>query len=140
MTPVKGIDGREMHSILIPKGTTIFMSILNANRDPALWGPDAHEWKPERWLSPLPQALNEARMPGIYSNLMTFLGGGRACIGFKFSQLEMKAVLSVLLSQFRFSPSEKEIKWSFAGISTPLVKDSPVPQLPVKVELINTSD
>ena len=26
---------------------------------------------------------------GIYSNLLTFLGGGRACIGFKFSQLEM---------------------------------------------------
>ncbi|KAG5636063.1 hypothetical protein H0H81_009209, partial [Sphagnurus paluster] len=74
MTPVKGIDGREMHSILIPKGTTIFMSILNANRDPALWGPDAHEWKPERWLSPLPQALNEARMPGIYSNLSVLDG------------------------------------------------------------------
>ncbi|KAG5634716.1 hypothetical protein H0H81_001005 [Sphagnurus paluster] len=68
-TPVKGIDGREMHSIMIPKNTKVFISILNANRDPALWGPDAHEWKPERWLSPLPQAVTDAKVPGIYGNL-----------------------------------------------------------------------
>ncbi|KAG5649656.1 hypothetical protein H0H81_002667 [Sphagnurus paluster] len=68
-TPIKGLDGRQMTSIMIPKGTKVYISILNANRDPALWGPDSHEWKPERWLSPLPQALADARVPGIYSNL-----------------------------------------------------------------------
>ncbi|KAG6898215.1 hypothetical protein C0992_003327 [Termitomyces sp. T32_za158] len=108
-TPIKGLDGREMDSILVPKNTKIFISILNANRDPLLWGPDSLEWKPERWLSPLPEAIHEAHLPGIYSHLsaqiilplrftemffrMTFLGGGRACIGFKFSQLEMSKKL-----------------------------------------------
>lgn len=139
LTPVKGLDGREMDSILVPKGTRIFMSLWNANRDVTLWGPDAEEWKPERWLSPLPQTLLDAKVPGIYSNLMTFLGGGRACIGFKFSQLEMKAVLSVLVSKFRFSPSETPIQWKMTGVVTPAVKGSPVPQLPIKVELIERS-
>ncbi|KAG5635672.1 hypothetical protein H0H81_010449 [Sphagnurus paluster] len=134
--PIKGIDGREMHSIMIPKGTKVFISILNANRDPALWGPDSHEWKPERWLSPLPQALADARVPGIYSNLMTFFGGGRACIGFKFSQLEMKVVLSTLISQFRFSPS-REIEWKMTVVSTPWVKGSMVSQLPLNIELVS---
>ncbi|KAH9950796.1 hypothetical protein B0H21DRAFT_681895, partial [Amylocystis lapponica] len=46
------------------------------------------EWKPERWLSPLPSTVTEARVPGVYSNLVTFLGGGRGCIGFKFSEVE----------------------------------------------------
>ncbi|KAG6861366.1 hypothetical protein C0995_001099 [Termitomyces sp. Mi166 len=140
LTPIKGIDGREMESILVPKDTKIFIAILNANRDPLLWGPDSHEWRPERWLKPLPEALHEAHMPGIYSHLLTFLGGGRACIGFKFSQLEMKVVLSTLISQFRFYPPEKEITWQMSAITTPTLKDSPeTPQLPLMVELVNST-
>ena len=68
-TPVMGIDGREMHEVVVPKGTTILISILNANRDPAVWGPDACEWKPERWLSPLPDSVIDAPTPGAYSSL-----------------------------------------------------------------------
>ncbi|KAG5730701.1 hypothetical protein E4T56_gene4049 [Termitomyces sp. T112] len=76
-------------------------------------------------------------MPGIYSHLLTFLGGGRACMGFKFSQLEMKVVLSTLISQFRFYPPRKEIAWQMTVITTPTVKDSPeTPQLPLIVELV----
>ncbi|KAG6898657.1 hypothetical protein C0993_005327 [Termitomyces sp. T159_Od127] len=137
LTPIKAVDGQEMESILVPKDTLIFISILNANRDPLLWGPDCLEWKPERWMGPLPEALHEARMPGIYSHLLTFLGGGRACIGFKFSQLEMKVILSILISQFRFYPAEKEISWQFSFITTPTLVDSPeTPQLPLIVELV----
>ncbi|KAH0582745.1 hypothetical protein H2248_010659 [Termitomyces sp. 'cryptogamus'] len=137
LTSIKGNDGREMNSILVPKNTKIFIDILNANRDTLLWGPDSLEWKPERWLKPLPEALCEARIPGIYSHLLTFLGGGRACIGFKFSQLEMKVVLSTLISQFRFFPPRKEIVWQMGGITTPTLKDFPeVPQLPLVVELV----
>ncbi|KAG6868481.1 hypothetical protein C0993_002246 [Termitomyces sp. T159_Od127] len=137
LTPIKGVDGHDMKSILVPKDTTIFIAILNANRDPLLWGPDSLEWTPDRWLSPLPEALHEAHMPGIYSHLLTFLGGGRACIGFKFSQLEMKVVLSTLVSQFRFYPPKKEISWKFGVITTPTLEDSPeTPQLPLIVELV----
>ncbi|KAG6907127.1 hypothetical protein DXG01_010431 [Tephrocybe rancida] len=137
-TPIKGLDGTEMDSILVPKNTKMIISILGANTDPLLWGPDALEWKPERWLSPLPEAVHEAHMPGIYSHLLTFLGGGRACIGFKFSQLEMKVVLSSLISQFRFFPPEKEIVWEMSGITTPALKEFPgQPKLPLKMELVN---
>ncbi|KAG6900223.1 hypothetical protein C0993_001292 [Termitomyces sp. T159_Od127] len=136
-TPIKGLDGREMESILVPKNTKIFISILNANRDPLLWGPDSLQWKPERWLSPLPEALHEAHLPGIYSHLMTFLGGGRACIGFKFSQLEMKVVLSTLIAHFRFYPPEKEIVWQMTGITSPTVQGSTgKPQLPLRMEMV----
>ncbi|KAF8072008.1 cytochrome P450 [Lyophyllum atratum] len=139
-TPVKGLDGSDISSIFIKNNTNIVVSILCANQDPTLWGPDAAEWKPERWLAPLPQALIDAHMPGVYSHTLTFLGGGRACIGFKFSELELKVVLSVLLSQFRFSLSEKEILWEMGGIVTPSVKGLPrQPQMPLKVESIGTN-
>ncbi|RDB25864.1 Docosahexaenoic acid omega-hydroxylase CYP4F3 [Hypsizygus marmoreus] len=133
--PIKGKDGSDIHTITVPKDTRIVISILNANRDSALWGPDALEWKPERWMSPLPQALLDARMPGVYSHLMTFLGGSRACIGFKFSQLEMKVVMSVLFSQFRFTPSKQEILWEMSGVVMPSLKgQARKPQLPIVIE------
>lgn len=68
-TPIRGVDGREVNEILVPKNTNIIISILSANRNPAIWGPDSLEWKPERWLSPLPDTVTGARIPGVYSNL-----------------------------------------------------------------------
>ena len=99
-TPVRGLDGKQMNEIFIPKNTKLIVGIAASNRNPALWGPDSDTWKPARWLSPLPDALVKARIPGIYSHLcvisrlnpetphsyphpshsMTFLGGGRACM------------------------------------------------------------
>ncbi|KAI0741674.1 cytochrome P450 [Daedaleopsis nitida] len=138
--PLRGRDGTLMHELLIPKNTNIAIGILASNRNPELWGPDADEWKPERWLSPLPETLINAHIPGVYSNLMTFLGGGRSCIGFKFSQMEMKVVLATLLESFTFSiPLELEepIYWNLAGIQFPTVgKISTKPELPLRVELL----
>ena len=68
-TPITGIDGREMREIIVPKNTDVIVSILNCNRDPALWGTDSHEWKPERWLSPIPNTVAQAPIPGVYSHL-----------------------------------------------------------------------
>lgn len=76
-----------MQEITVPRGTPVFVSIFNANRNTDLWGEgsfarlnwcceshndpslDADEWKPERWFSPLPDALVDARIPGIYSHM-----------------------------------------------------------------------
>lgn len=67
--PIIGVDGKAMNEILVPKGTKIFISTLASNRNIDLWGADAHEWKPERWLSPLPEKLVQAKIPGVYSHL-----------------------------------------------------------------------
>ncbi|KAJ3515941.1 hypothetical protein NLJ89_g1438 [Agrocybe chaxingu] len=136
--PIVAIDGREISEIPIPKNTNVIVGIMASNRNSEIWGPDSYEWKPERWLQPLPMSVAAAHIPGIYSNLMTFLGGGRACIGFKFSQLEMKVVLSVLLESFKFSPSkDAEIYWQMNNIATPTVANSGTnkPQLPLIVEM-----
>jgi cytochrome P450 len=68
-TPITGIDGRKMDEIVVPNNTNVVISTLNCNCDPALWGPDSYEWKPERWLSPLPHTVKEAGIPGVYQYL-----------------------------------------------------------------------
>ncbi|KAH9175545.1 cytochrome P450 [Lactarius sanguifluus] len=123
-SPIRDVDGREVHEIFVPKHTNVFAQIHNLNRDPSIWGGDAAEWKPERWLAPLPQSVADANIQGVYANTMTFTGGTRACIGFKFSQLEMKVVLSQIIPAFRFAPTGAEIVWRFGIISSPSVKGS----------------
>ncbi|PCH40534.1 cytochrome P450 [Wolfiporia cocos MD-104 SS10] len=139
--PIVGIDGQEIHQIAVPKGTEILVGILGCNLKSSLWGEDTLEWKPERWLSPLPSAVTNAGMPGIYSNIMTFVGGKRACIGYKFAEMEMKIILSVLLSNFTFQPTGKVIEWNVSLIWYPtLGKDSNESQLPLKVGLYQAED
>ncbi|KAJ3970683.1 cytochrome P450 [Lentinula raphanica] len=137
--PIIGKDGTEMHQVNVPNRTTVFVSIFNANRNPDLWGNDANEWKPERWLVALPDALLNAHIPGVYSHLMTFNGGGRSCIGFKFSQLEMKVIISTLVENFKFFPSNKgsEIVWEMNGVTAPIVGKDAHPQLPVSISVVN---
>jgi cytochrome P450 len=90
----------------VRKGDPIYISILAINRSQELWGPDAHEFKyvtfrllslprspacpttdcrPERWQN-IPDAVSQ--IPGAWGNILTFLGGTRACIGYRFSLVE----------------------------------------------------
>ncbi|KAH8991720.1 cytochrome P450 [Lactarius akahatsu] len=135
-SPIHDIDGREIHEIFVPKNTNLFIQIYNLNRDPSIWGSDAAEWKPERWLAPLPESVANANIQGVYANTMTFIGGPRSCIGFKFSQLEMKVALSLIIPTFRFTPAEVDVVWRFGVIVNPSVKgsvESFLPQLPMVV-------
>ncbi|KAH6905471.1 cytochrome P450 [Coprinopsis sp. MPI-PUGE-AT-0042] len=133
--PIHGKDGQELHDLVIPEGTRIIVSIQGCNRAPDLWGSDTLEFKPERWLNDMPKSVVEAKVPGVYSHLMTFIGGGRSCIGFKFSQLEMKIMAFHLLEGLKFSLPKKEIVWRSFGIVTPAVNlDKLRPELPLLVE------
>lgn len=68
--PIKSADGKStIKEVPIKKNTNVIMSILGANRNTEIWGPDAEEWKPERWLKPLPESVSKAHMPGIYASM-----------------------------------------------------------------------
>ncbi|KAH7332689.1 cytochrome P450 [Rhizoctonia solani] len=119
-TPLQQWEGRN-DPYSIPEGTDLRISLRAANQDKQIWGGDSEEFRPDRWLEPLPVSVTDSRMPGIFSSTMTFLGGPRACPGMKFSQLEMKIVLSILVSSFRFEPSKNKLKWKNDGIVKPYV-------------------
>jgi len=68
-TPIIDKDGNEQKELFIPNDTSLIVSIIGINRDPTIWGDDAEEWKPERWLSPLPSSVADARVPGVFGNM-----------------------------------------------------------------------
>ena len=67
--PIRGINGKMISEVPLSKGTTVLVGVRACNRNTALWGDDAKEWKPERWLGNLPSSIVDARIPGVYSNL-----------------------------------------------------------------------
>lgn len=69
--PVKGKSGTVHTSLRVPKDVDVCVGIVLANKDKALWGPDADEWRPKRWLEPMPSGIQE--LPGIYNNMCVSL-------------------------------------------------------------------
>ncbi|VDB84013.1 unnamed protein product [Peniophora sp. CBMAI 1063] len=129
-------DGTSVH---IPAHTEILVNIHSLNTDESIWGPDAHEWKPERWLKPLPQSVSQTKIPGVWGGAMTFGAGPKGCIGFTFSVLEMKSILATILPAFRFSlPQERKLEWRFGPIVVPGVRGemSVNPRMPLAVEVL----
>ena len=68
--PITGSDGSALFEIFVPKGTRLLTSLVHCNSDPDIWGPDAEEWNPERWINPLPDTVASAKVPGVYSNML----------------------------------------------------------------------
>ncbi|KAJ7153438.1 cytochrome P450 [Mycena crocata] len=97
MDPWTDTNGKVHETLNLPKGTEITIPIQALNVDTTIWGPDAREFVPERWESPLTTTI-----PGVWGHMMTFLGGPRSCIGYKFSLVEIKALLFSLVRGFEF--------------------------------------
>jgi len=132
---------RDGSSVSMGKGDNILIPIYAMNTDKDIWGKDAFEFKPERWKSP-PEAISEN--PSVWSNLLTFLAGSRACIGYQFTLIELKCLLFALVRKFEFSlalPVEDIVWRNQTVVRRPFVKGSlqDGPNLPLYVK-VYTSD
>ncbi|KAJ7691121.1 cytochrome P450 [Mycena rosella] len=87
-----------VEGVLVPKGTVITIPIRAINTWKEVWGPDAEEFHPARWLA-LPAAYNPA-----FSHF-SFIAGPHGCIGKAMALVEMKAVLVALITNFEFAPA-----------------------------------
>lgn len=64
-----------------------------------VWGPDAKEFKPERWID---QETGKFIVVSAFK-FNPFHAGPRMCLCMNLALMEMKTVAAVLLSKFRFS-------------------------------------
>ncbi|OBZ67348.1 hypothetical protein A0H81_12650 [Grifola frondosa] len=166
--PVRSVSGAEVSAIAVPKNTTVIMSILAANHNKEAWGEDASVWRPERWLSASGERIGfgkdadtilgeDAELAHVVEGTPGNKGGVKypgvyASIGFKFAEMEMKQILTTLLSSMHFSlPSaadengvKKEIYWKMNGLQVPVVRpphgDFMTAQVPLDVRLVREDD
>ncbi|KAJ7904039.1 cytochrome P450 [Mycena leptocephala] len=134
--PYTDRNGTVHETIRLTKGQEVVLPILAVNRDPAIWGPDADQFIPERWeRSP---AISTS-IPGLWSSMLTFLGGPRACIGFRFSLVELKALLFTLVRSLEFElavPAADIGRLAMTIVQQPMVRSDPGAgsQMPILVK------
>ncbi|CAG8734408.1 10213_t:CDS:2 [Cetraspora pellucida] len=104
-----------LNDYFIPKETPIMIPIYAINHDPLIWGDDAEEFKPSRWLDP------DIKTKVTSSNYLSFGAGPRNCLGMKMAQLEFKSLLSVLIRNFEFKLVEGfNVTMKLTGFSKPV--------------------
>ncbi|XP_031271574.1 cytochrome P450 714A1-like [Pistacia vera] len=91
----------KLGNLVVPKGIHIWNSIPALHRDPENWGSDANEFKPDRFAGGISEAC---KYPQAY---VPFGYGSRLCVGQTFALIELKIILSILVSNFSFSLSPK---------------------------------
>ncbi|SJL11721.1 uncharacterized protein ARMOST_15129 [Armillaria ostoyae] len=124
-------------TLAVPKGQTFICAMYAYNRLPSVWGDDAEEWNPARFLKKdLPVSL------GVYANLMSFGAGARACIGWRFAIMEFQTIIARLIQNFEFSLPEGGIELQqFPGTPAvvPVVKGKVHlgAQIPLRVKVLH---
>ncbi|KAL1841100.1 hypothetical protein VTJ49DRAFT_7431 [Mycothermus thermophilus] len=85
-----GPDGSR--PIYIPKGTQILIPTYSMANRADLWGDDADEFRPERWLG------DDAVKPGF--EFVPFGGGARQCLGQHLARLKATYVIIRMLQRY----------------------------------------
>ncbi|KIK44327.1 hypothetical protein CY34DRAFT_786501 [Suillus luteus UH-Slu-Lm8-n1] len=98
---VRTESGEMTDSISIAKGSLMVVPIKAINCSLAIWGPNAKEFKPDRWLTEDGIGGKAKEVQG-HRHLLTFVDGPRACLGKDFAIAEFKTVLLVLVKNFVF--------------------------------------
>jgi cytochrome P450 len=98
----------------IEKDMTVMLATWVNSRSKKTWGPDAHEYKPERWIDPDTGKLIVVS-PFQFSS---FGSGQHICLGQRFALMEIKLAMATLWSKFDFTTVEKpeEITYEFSLI------------------------
>ncbi|KAJ3194543.1 cytochrome P450-dit2 [Irineochytrium annulatum] len=90
--------------IHIPAGTEIGWLPYAMGRQTSLWGPDALEFKPERWIEPDGSIRRVSPFVAI-----AFNAGPRVCLGQQMATVEAVMAIVGLCNEFDFETVEKDM-------------------------------
>nr|POF07699.1 cytochrome p450 52a12 [Quercus suber] len=102
-----GPDG--MAPLFIPKGGLVTWSVYSMQRRKDIYGQDAHEFKPERWLDD-PVTGKKGLRPGW--EYLPFNGGARICLGQQFAITEASYTTIRLCQAFDKMESRDSHPWT----------------------------
>ncbi|KAH7067508.1 putative cytochrome P450 alkane hydroxylase [Paraphoma chrysanthemicola] len=95
-----GKDG--LHPVFVSKGTLVCYNLYAMHRRKDIYGPDAEEFRPERWF-------NGTLQPRW--GYLPFNGGPRICIGQRFALTEVEYVLVRMVQSFSVLESRDDGPW-----------------------------
>ncbi|KAF8629180.1 hypothetical protein AX17_005765 [Amanita inopinata Kibby_2008] len=127
-----------INNIPIARGTKVILSIAAYHRNKEIFGEDADVYNPDRWLKPS-DGSKKGPSVGMFSNLLTFSGGVRSCIGWKFALYEMQALTIEIVNNFQLSPTPdiERLRREACLVMLPTLEDEQLKgeNLPLRISL-----
>lgn len=120
VVPPSGLTLPDNNSTFIPSDTIIGVNPWVLHRDARIFGEDAKEWRPERWLVPSPNnkssisgepSASEERIKRMDRHILSFGAGARVCLGRNIAMLEMHKLLPALLMRYEVKLARPEREW-----------------------------
>jgi cytochrome P450 len=104
----------------VRKGDMMHYQPYPMGRMEFLWGEDAEEFRPERWLDD-----DDVFVPANPFKFTAFQAGPRICLGKEFAYRQMKIFAAVLLNLFRFQMWDSSCTMGYRPMLT-LKMDGPL--------------
>ncbi|RHZ66779.1 uncharacterized protein CDV56_109393 [Aspergillus thermomutatus] len=102
-------EGLNIEGYYISPSATVSMSPLAQNRCWAIFGDDADEWRPERWIEGEGNSLEKIKE--MDKQLATFGYGSRTCVGRNLATFEVYKFVAQLLSRYDVELVNAKAEW-----------------------------
>ncbi|GAB9462962.1 Cytochrome p450 [Globisporangium polare] len=109
----------------IAKGTRVYIPSYALGRMPSIWGPDAAEYKPERWIEVDELTGKQKLIVVPATKFVGFHAGPRICLGMRFALFELKSGLAYMLSKYELTTVKKPEEFTYV-MSPALAVKGPV--------------
>ncbi|UNI15986.1 hypothetical protein JDV02_002467 [Purpureocillium takamizusanense] len=97
-----------------PPGTVLSVPTYTIHHSAEIWGPDAEEFRPERWEAVTPRQKNA---------FIPFSHGPRACVGRNVAEMKMKLIAATWVRRYSVCLRQGEMKTSEGFLRKPLSLD-----------------
>ncbi|RDH36020.1 cytochrome P450 [Aspergillus welwitschiae] len=98
--------GADLCGVHLAAGTVVGINPAVLHHDTSIFGDDAGEFRPERWIE-----STEEQVKIMDRHLLTFGYGSRTCIGKNISMMEMGKLVPQLLRHFEIEWASHENEW-----------------------------
>ncbi|KAF3001003.1 hypothetical protein E8E14_001021 [Neopestalotiopsis sp. 37M] len=111
-------EGVTLGGRFFPAGTTVSLNSFSMNLSIEVWGADAREFRPERWIVEDTAALDK--------NFLPFSGGIGACVGQHLAKIEIFKILATMIQDYDIVQVQPEQEWKYRAYFTVVPGDWPV--------------
>ncbi|KAF9066295.1 cytochrome P450 [Rhodocollybia butyracea] len=128
-------SGEVVSSLAVKAGQVFQLPWVLFNVNKHVWGNNASEFIPERWIKPGGVPPLDELPRGPWGGVSSFSDGPRSCIGYRLGVLEPKIIIAVLVRSFEFERTEAKIFQRLSPSLQPFA-DGKASSMPLKVSLI----
>ena len=98
----------------VPEGAASGFNAYVLHRNKDVWGADAEEFRPERWLRAEGEDKKafRTRLQGMNAVDLSFGGGSRRCLGINLGRMEVCKTVATLVRLFEFELADPQADWT----------------------------